>query len=42
MEKIRIACANRGAGTAPVFSAVEGGYFKENGLDPELIFYAGP
>ncbi|RPJ43296.1 MAG: hypothetical protein EHM27_01065 [Deltaproteobacteria bacterium] len=41
MEKIRIACANRGAGTAPVFSAVEGGYFKENGLDPELIFYAG-
>jgi len=41
MEKIRIACANRGAGTAPVFSAVEGGYFKENGLEPELIFYAG-
>jgi ABC-type nitrate/sulfonate/bicarbonate transport system substrate-binding protein len=41
MEKIRIACANRGAGTAPVFSAVEGEYFKENGLEPELIFYAG-
>jgi NitT/TauT family transport system substrate-binding protein len=41
MEKIRIACANRGAGTAPVFSAVEGGYFKENGVEPELIFYAG-
>ena len=41
MEKIRIACANRGAGTAPVFSAVEGGYFKENGLEPELIFCAG-
>ncbi len=41
MEKIRIACANRGAGTAPVFSAVEGGYFKENGLEPELIYYAG-
>jgi len=41
MEKIRIACANRGAGTAPVFSAMEGGYFKANGLDPELIFYAG-
>lgn len=41
MDKIRIACANRGAGTAPVFSAVEGGYFKENGLDPELVFYAG-
>ena len=41
MERIRIACANRGAGTAPVFSAVEGGYFKENGLDPELVFFAG-
>jgi NitT/TauT family transport system substrate-binding protein len=41
MDKIRIACANRGAGTAPVFSAVEGGYFEENGLDPELVFYAG-
>lgn len=41
MEKIRIACANRGAGTAPVFSAVEGEYFKENGLEPELIYYAG-
>lgn len=41
MEKIRIACANRGAGTAPVFSAVEGGYFKENDLEPELIFYPG-
>ena len=41
MERIRIACANRGAGTAPVFSAVEGGYFKENGLEPELVFYAG-
>lgn len=41
MEKIRIACANRGAGTAPVYSTLEGGYFHENGLDPELIFYPG-
>jgi NitT/TauT family transport system substrate-binding protein len=41
MEKIRIACANRGAGTGPVFAAVEGGYFKANGLEPELIFYPG-
>jgi len=41
MEKIRIALANRVAGTAPVFSALEGGYFKENGLDPELIDYQG-
>lgn len=41
MEKIRIACANRGAGTSPVFAAVEGGYFRENGLDPELLYYRG-
>ena len=41
MDKIRIACANRSAGTAPVFAAVEGGYLKESGLDPELIFYQG-
>jgi len=41
MDKIRIALANRSAGTAPVFSAVEGGYFKKNGLDPELIYYQG-
>lgn len=41
MERIRIACANRGAGTAPVFSTVEGGYFRENGLEPELLFYPG-
>jgi NitT/TauT family transport system substrate-binding protein len=41
MEKIRIACGNRGVGTSPLFAAVEGGYMKENGLDPELKFYAG-
>lgn len=41
MEKIRIALANRVAGTAPVFSAVEGGYFKDNGLETELIDYPG-
>jgi ABC-type nitrate/sulfonate/bicarbonate transport system substrate-binding protein len=41
LERIRIACANRGAGTGPVLSAVEGGYFKANGLEPELIFYPG-
>ncbi|HKB25155.1 MAG TPA: ABC transporter substrate-binding protein [Methylomirabilota bacterium] len=41
MEKIRIACGNRGVGTSPLFAAVEGGYMKENGLDPQLQFYAG-
>lgn len=41
MEKIRIATANRGAGTAPVFAAVEGGYFREEGLAVELISHQG-
>jgi ABC-type nitrate/sulfonate/bicarbonate transport system substrate-binding protein len=37
MEKIRIAVAHWGAGVAPVFAAVEGGCFREQGLDPELV-----
>jgi NitT/TauT family transport system substrate-binding protein len=41
MDKIRIALANRSAGTGPVFATVEGGYFKEEGLDVELIPYPG-
>ncbi len=41
MEKIRIACGNRGVGTSPLFAAVEGGYMKDHGLDPELKFYGG-
>ena len=41
MDKIRIACGNRGVGTSPLFAAVEGGYMKDNGLDPELKFYEG-
>lgn len=41
MEKVRIALGNRGAGTAPVFATVEGGYFHEQGLDPELIPHQG-
>jgi NitT/TauT family transport system substrate-binding protein len=41
MEKIRIALANRGAGTAPVFAAVEGGFFREQGLEPELVPFQG-
>ncbi|MDN3274329.1 ABC transporter substrate-binding protein [Frankia sp. RB7] len=41
MDKIKIAMAHRGAGVAPVFAALEGGYYRENGLDPELVFYHG-
>jgi ABC-type nitrate/sulfonate/bicarbonate transport system substrate-binding protein len=41
VEKIRIALGNKGAGTAPVFATVEGGYFREQGLEPELIPYQG-
>jgi NitT/TauT family transport system substrate-binding protein len=41
LEKIRISLGNRGAGTAPVFATLEGGYFKEQGLEPELIAHEG-
>ena len=41
MDKIKIAMAHRGAGVAPVFAAIEGGHFRENGLEPELVFYHG-
>jgi NitT/TauT family transport system substrate-binding protein len=41
MDTIRIACGNRGVGTSPLFAAVEGGYMKDNGLDPDLKFYEG-
>ncbi len=41
MDKIKIAMAHRGAGVAPVFAALEGGYFRENSLEPELVFYHG-
>ena len=41
MEEIRIAVAHRGAGLAPVFAAVEGGYFREQGLEPRLDFVPG-
>src|SRR3954471_13081091 len=33
--------AHRGAGIAPVFSAIEGGYFRDQGLDPELVAFPG-
>ena len=41
MDKIKIAMAHRGAGVAPVFAALEGGYLRDNGLEPELVFYHG-
>jgi NitT/TauT family transport system substrate-binding protein len=41
VEKIRISLGNQGAGTAPVFAAVEGGFFKAEGLEPELIPHQG-
>jgi len=41
LDKIKIAMAHRGAGVAPVFAALEGGYFRENGLEPELVYYHG-
>jgi ABC-type nitrate/sulfonate/bicarbonate transport system substrate-binding protein len=41
MEMVRIALGNRGAGTAPVFATLEGGYFREQGLDVELVPHDG-
>lgn len=41
MERIRIGVAHRGAGIAPLFAAVEGGYFREHGLEPELVSCPG-
>ena len=41
MDRISIALGNRGAGTAPVFATLEGGYFREQGLQPELVPHDG-
>jgi len=41
VDKIRIAVAHWGAGIAPVFAGIEGGYFTEQGLDAELVFIPG-
>jgi NitT/TauT family transport system substrate-binding protein len=41
VEKIRIAMAHRGAGLAPVFAAIEGGFFHAQGLEPELVACPG-
>jgi NitT/TauT family transport system substrate-binding protein len=32
---------HRGAGVAPIFAALEGGYYREQGLEPELLSYHG-
>lgn len=32
---------HRGAGVAPIFAALEGGYYREQGLDPEFVPYHG-
>ena len=32
---------HRGAGGAPIFAALEGGYYREQGLAPELVPYHG-
>src|SRR5260370_25403932 len=37
VDKIRIAMPHRGACVAPVFAALEGGYYREQGLEPELV-----
>jgi ABC-type nitrate/sulfonate/bicarbonate transport system substrate-binding protein len=41
VDKIRIAMPHRGAGVAPIFAAFEGGYYREQGLDPEFLPYHG-
>jgi NitT/TauT family transport system substrate-binding protein len=41
VDKIRIAMPHRGAGVAPIFAALEGGYYREQGLEPELLSYHG-
>jgi NitT/TauT family transport system substrate-binding protein len=32
---------HRGAGVAPIFAALEGGYYREQGLEPEFLSYHG-
>jgi NitT/TauT family transport system substrate-binding protein len=41
MHRIKVGVAHYGAGLAPVFAAVEGGYFREAGLDVELVHVHG-
>lgn len=37
MDRVRIAIAHRGAGLSPVFAAIEGGYFRDQGIEPEMV-----
>ena len=41
MTSIKIGIAHWGAGLSPVFAAVEGGFFAEQEIEPELVFVAG-
>jgi NitT/TauT family transport system substrate-binding protein len=41
VDKIKIAMPHRGAGVAPIFAALEGGYYREQGLEPEFLPYHG-
>lgn len=41
MDTIKIGVAHWGAGLAPVFAAVEGGFFRAEGLEPDLVFVPG-
>jgi NitT/TauT family transport system substrate-binding protein len=41
VDKIRIGAAHRGAGIAPLFAAIEGGYLRAQGLDAELVYLPG-
>ena len=41
MDRIKIAMPHRGAGVAPVFAAIDGGFFREQELEPELVPYNG-
>lgn len=40
-DKVKIGVAHRGAGLAPVFAALDGGYFERVGLEVELAFIPG-
>jgi NitT/TauT family transport system substrate-binding protein len=37
VDRVRIAIAHRGAGLSPVFAAIEGGFFREQGIEPEMV-----
>lgn len=41
MDRIRIAIAHRGAGLSPVFAAIEGGFFRDQGLEAEMVPHHG-